>query len=108
LAKHRLKRKKKKAVVTCVCCCLPGTGLFGLELHSHLLTSYVPDTVHSIARNRKMAKMLLRGLPGYCEREDTYAWGEVASLLIWSHEIHSCIGFGKREVGLVPGQVGTT
>ena len=55
-----------------------------------------------------MAKMLLRGLPGYCEREDTYAWGEVASLLIWSHEIHSCIGFGKREVGLIPGQVGTT
>lgn len=28
-----------------------------------------------------MAKMLWRGLPAYCKREDTYAWGEVASLL---------------------------
>ena len=109
LANHRLKRKKKqKTVVTCVCCCLPGTGSLGLQLLSPSLTRCIPDTLHAIASKRKMAQMLLRGLSGYCERADSWAWCEVASLIIWLHEIHSCVGFGKREVGFVPGQAGST
>ena len=110
LANHRLKRKKKKQkpAVTCVCRCLPGPGSLGLQLLSPSLTGCSPDTLHAIASKRKTAQMLLRGLSGYCEREDSWAWCEVASLILWLHEIHSCVGFGKREVGFVPGQAGST